>query len=128
MSGGTHNHAAALHGHDHGHDAGHGAHGDVRSYVIGFFLSVVLTALPFGLVMAGALPRDQLVQVCVALAAVQIVVHLVYFLHMNRQSSRSWNMAAFVFTVIILAVLVVGSLWVMYHMNMNMMPGMMPPE
>jgi cytochrome o ubiquinol oxidase operon protein cyoD len=37
-------------------------------------------------------------------------------------------MAAFVFTIIIVAILVVGSLWVMYHMNANMMPGMMPSD
>jgi cytochrome o ubiquinol oxidase operon protein cyoD len=115
---GSHSHAVSL----------HETHGDVRSYLIGFGLSVVLTALPFALVMSGALPAGTAAPVCVAFAAVQIVVHLVYFLHMNRASSRSWNGAALLFTAIILAILVVGSLWVMYHMNVNMMPGVMPPE
>lgn len=105
-----------------------GGHGDVRSYVIGFFLSVLLTALPFGLVMSGAMPASQAVPVCFAFAAVQIVVHLVYFLHMNGKSSRSWNGAAFLFTLVILLILMVGTLWVMVHMNMNMMPGMMPGQ
>jgi cytochrome o ubiquinol oxidase operon protein cyoD len=112
--------SAASHG-------AHGAHGDVRSYVVGFFLSVLLTALPFGLVMSGALPASRAVPICFAFAAVQIVVHLVYFLHMNGKSSRSWNGAAFLFTVVILLILMVGTLWVMYNMNLNMMmPGMMP--
>jgi len=111
------------------HTATHsGAHGNVRSYSIGFVLSVILTALPFGLVMTGSLPKDQLAPVCMAFAAVQIVVHLVYFLHMNSRSVRSWNGAAMAFTGIILTILIVGTLWVMYHMNMNMMPGMMPPQ
>jgi len=113
---------------DHGHGHGHGGHGDVRSYVIGFVLAVVLTALPFGLVMSGALAHDMVAPVCMAFAAVQIVVHLVYFLHMNSQSARTWNGAAMAFTVIILLILVVGTLWVMVHMNMNMMPGMTPGE
>jgi cytochrome o ubiquinol oxidase operon protein cyoD len=59
---------------------------------------------------------------------VQIVVHLIYFLHMNPKSSQSWNGAALVFTLIILLILMVGTLWVMHNMNMNMMPGMMSAE
>ena len=112
----------------HAHADSHGgaAHGDVKSYLIGFVLAAVLTAIPFGLVMSGSLPQGTAAPVCFAFAAVQVVVHLFYFLHMNGKSSRSWTGAAFVFTLVILAILLVGTLWVMYHMNMNMMPGMMP--
>ncbi len=110
--------------HAHAANENHGAHGDVKSYLIGFFLSVVLTALPFGLVMTGSLQHDMIAPVCFAFAAVQIVVHLVYFLHMNTKSSRTWNGAAFLFTLVILLILMVGTLWVMYNMNLNMMPGM----
>jgi cytochrome o ubiquinol oxidase operon protein cyoD len=116
-------HTAVAHGHADG-----GGHGSVRSYVIGFVLSVVLTALPFGLVMAGTVPAATAVPICIGLGIVQMIVHLVYFLHMNAASSKSWNMAALVFTVVVVAILVVGSLWVMYHLNMNMMPGTMPTE
>ncbi len=116
---------SAAHGHAEGH---HGSHGDVRSYLIGFFLAAVLTAVPFGLVMSGMLPPGSAAPVCMAFAAVQIVVHLVYFLHMNGNSTRSWNGAAFVFTLVILVILLVGTLWVMHNMNMNMMPGMMSHE
>ncbi len=107
------------------HDGG--GHGSVRSYRIGFLLSVILTIIPFGLVMAG-MPAAVAIPVCFAFAAVQIIVHLIYFLHMNGSSSQSWNLTAFIFTVIIVAILVIGSLWVMYHMNANMMPGAMPTE
>ncbi len=103
-------------------------HGTVRSYLTGFALSVVLTAIPFALVMTHALPTASLVPAIIGVGLVQIVVHLVYFLHMNRSSSQIWNNAAFVFTLIILGILVVGSLWVMYHLNVNMMPGMMPAQ
>jgi cytochrome o ubiquinol oxidase operon protein cyoD len=47
---------------------------------------------------------------------------------MNTSSSQGWNNAAFVFTVIIVGILIAGSIWVMYHLNTNMMPGMMPVE
>lgn len=113
--------------HAHANDA-HGAHGDVRSYMIGFVLAAALTAVPFGLIMSGVLPDGAAGPVCMAFAAVQIVVHLIYFLHMNPASSRSWNGAAFVFTIIILLILMVGTLWVMHNMNLNMMPGTMSAE
>jgi len=104
------------------------AHGSVRSYLIGFVLSVILTAIPFGVVMSGALPAGTAVTICIGLGVAQIVVHLIYFLHMDAASSRSWNMAAFVFTLVVVLILVIGSMWVMYHLDTNMMPGMMPPE
>ena len=118
-------HAEAAHHDDHHDGAGHGT---VKSYVIGFILSVVLTAIPFGLTMAHMLPVASLVPVIVAIGVVQILVHLYFFLHMNTSSSQVWNNAAFVFTLLIVGILVIGSLWVMYHLNANMMPGMMPVE
>lgn len=110
----------------HGPSSDGAAHGSLRSYVTGFLLSVVLTAVPFGLIMWGAAPSATAIPICICLAVAQILVHLVYFLHMNGSSSQTWNVAAFVFTLVVVAILVVGSLWVMYHLNANMMPGMMP--
>lgn len=111
------------HGHGHDHGAGHAT---VKSYLIGFVLSVILTAIPFALTMTGALPASALVPVILILGVIQIVVHLYFFLHMNASSSQVWNNAAFVFTVIIVGILIVGSIWVMTHLNHNMAPGMMP--
>jgi cytochrome o ubiquinol oxidase subunit IV len=110
----------------HGPSGDSAAHGSVRSYVTGFLLSVVLTFIPFALVMSGAAPAATIIPICIALSVTQILVHLVYFLHMDAASTQTWNMAAFVFTLLIVAILVVGSLWVMYHLDVNMMPGMMP--
>ena len=112
-----------THGHGH-HDDAHGAnHGSLRDYLIGFFLSVVLTAIPFWLVMSGAL-ADRTVTglVITGFAAVQIVVHMVFFLHMNTKAEGGWNMLALLFTVVIVLIVLTGSLWVMYHLNANMMP------
>ena len=123
-------HTHTDHGHGgHGGD-GHGSadHGTTTSYLIGFGLSVLLTAVPFALIMTGALPAATAVPVCVGIAVVQIIVHLIYFLHMNFASSRSWNMVAFIFTLIVVAIVVGGSLWIMGHLDGNMMPGMMPVE
>jgi cytochrome o ubiquinol oxidase operon protein cyoD len=117
-------HASETLSHD---EHGGASHATLQGYLTGFFLSIVLTAVPFGLVMAGV-KAAVAVPVALALAVTQIVVHLVYFLHMDRGSAKSWNMAAFVFTLIIVAIVVVGSLWVMHNLDVNMMPGMMPAE
>ena len=120
-------HAAAHHGgHDHHDGHGDGApHGTRKSYLIGFALSVLLTAIPFALVMNEGLVSTQVAAgVAMALAIVQIVVHMIYFLHMNTRSEGGWTMMALIFTIIVVVIALTGSLWVMYHMNANMMPDM----
>ena len=119
---GPQSHAEPHGAHDaHGDD--HAPHGSLRGYVTGFLLSVVLTAIPFWLVMAGALPSKQITAlVIMAFAVVQIVVHMIYFLHMNTKSENGWSMMALIFTIVMVVIALSGSLWVMYHLNSNMMP------
>jgi len=117
----THESAAnAHHAKSHGHEAGHGS---LKGYMIGFVLSIILTAIPFWLVMGGVLDSKLLTAVLVmGIGVVQIVVHMVYFLHMNPRSEGGWTMMALIFTLILVAIMMTGSLWVMYHLNTNMMP------
>jgi cytochrome o ubiquinol oxidase operon protein cyoD len=98
------------------------AHGTLRDYLTGFILSVVLTATPFWLVMSGALAKPLAAAAVVAFAAAQILVHMVYFLHMNTRSEGGWSMLALIFTVILVAIALSGTLWVMYHLTANMAP------
>ena len=118
-----HNHD--HHGHDdHGHgDEGH--HGSLKDYAIGFVLSVILTAIPFWLVMHKAFDKSSTTAaVILAFAAVQVVVHMVYFLHMNTRAEGGWSLLALVFTLVLVVITLSGSIWVMYHINVNMMPSM----
>jgi len=98
------------------------AHGSRRDYVTGFLLAAILTAIPFALVMTRALPDALTGVLVIGFAAVQIVVHMVYFLHMNTRSEDGWTMTALVFTVIVVGITISGSAWVLYNMNANMMP------
>ena len=115
-------------GQAHGHHDDHGApHGTMKSYMIGFVLSVILTAIPFWLVMARPFEGVFTSNVPVALllilfAAIQIVVHIIFFLHMSPKSEGGWNMMALIFTVTLVVIVLAGSTWVMYHLNTNMMP------
>ena len=89
--------SASANGH---HEAGHasgGSHGSVKGYMVGFALSVLLTAVPFWLVMTHALSnKTAAALVITALAVVQIIVHMVYFLHMNTKSEGGWTMTALI--------------------------------
>lgn len=121
-------HDHASHHQSGGHEAGliHGnepPHGTLREYVIGFLLSVVLTAIPFWLVMGDVTWSKQTIAfVIMAFAAVQMVVHMVYFLHMTPKSEDGWTLTSLVFTLILVVITLAGSLWVMYHLDTNMMP------
>lgn len=117
-------HAAAAGGHDHEHhdEDDLGYHATYKGYVVGFILSVILTAIPFWLVMAKVFPNTLTSIIILGFAAVQMVVHVIYFLHLDRKSQGGWNLLALIFTAIVLFILLSGTIWVMIHMNENMMP------
>ena len=110
------------HGAVHG-GAHHGAHGSRRSYVTGFLLAIALTVVPFGLVMTHASIGTPLLITVFAMA--QILVHIVYFLHVNRSEEQRWNLMALLFTGIVVCIILGGSIWIMHNLYINMMPGMM---
>ena len=115
----------SAHDHGHDHDHGSGSHGTMGSYMIGFGLSVLLTAIPFWLVMNQTFANPQVTAfVIMGFAMVQTIVHMIYFLHMNTRSEGGWSMMALLFTLVLVVITLSGSMWVMYHLNTNMMPAM----
>ena len=104
------------------HDDHAPSHGTRKSYITGFLLSVVLTAIPFYLVMTGVLSNLTTSLIVIALAVIQIIVHMIYFLHMDAKSEGGWNLMALIFTIVLVVITLTGSLWVMYHLVNNMMP------
>ncbi len=109
---------------DHGETTHAGAaHGSVREYVTGLLLSIVLTAIPFGVVMSGALAEGLSIALILLCAVGQVLVQLVFFLHMNTSSEQLWNTTSAIFVVVLVAILIVGSIWIMHHLNHNMLMG-----
>ncbi|MFM6907275.1 MAG: cytochrome o ubiquinol oxidase subunit IV [Acinetobacter sp.] len=108
-----------MSGHD--HNAAGASHGNFKQYTVGFILSIILTIIPFGMVMAGGFSRGILVAVIAIAAVAQVIVQLVYFLHMNTSSEQRWNLIAFIYTILCIAVLLVGSVWIMNYLHYNMM-------
>jgi cytochrome o ubiquinol oxidase operon protein cyoD len=115
-----------THGHgSHGHsNIGHAPSGS--AYATGFVMAVLLTVVPFAAVMKGLVTGTQAAWLIMGLAVVQILVHLRYFLHIDGKTDR-WTFQALIFTLFVLGIVLGGSLWVMYHLNHNMMP-MMPSD
>ncbi|MBA8839873.1 MULTISPECIES: cytochrome o ubiquinol oxidase subunit IV [unclassified Ochrobactrum] len=123
---GEHHGAQSGH-HDHHGSGADEVHATFGGYMTGFVLSVILTAIPFWLVMGDVFASKQLTAMLVmGIGAVQIVVHMIYFLHMSPRSEGGWTLMALIFTLIIVGIALAGSLWVMHHLNENMMP--MSPE
>lgn len=104
--------------HEHHKDT---AHSSYKRYIIGFILSVILTAIPFALVMNPIFSKETTVVCVLVLAFVQVVVQLYYFLHMDFSPEQRNTVVSFVFTAIILAIIIGGSMWIMAHLNHNTM-------
>jgi cytochrome o ubiquinol oxidase operon protein cyoD len=99
-------------------------HGSLRDYVTGFVLAVILTAIPFYMVMARPIESaGYTAAIVLACAFAQILVHMVYFLHMKPKAEDGWLMVSTIFTIVFLVITLAGSIWIVFHLNRNMMPG-----
>jgi cytochrome o ubiquinol oxidase subunit IV len=97
----------------------------LKGYAIGLGLAVLLTAASFYLAGSGLLWGPSIPMALIVLAIAQMGVHLVFFLHITTGPDNTNNVLALAFGVLIVVLLVFGSLWIMAHLNHNMMP--MPP-
>ncbi|MFM2485892.1 cytochrome o ubiquinol oxidase subunit IV [Celerinatantimonas yamalensis] len=97
-------------------------HGSVKSYMTGFVWAVILTVIPFYLVMHLSMSKIATLYTIFAFAVVQIWVHVKYFLHLNfTTESGRLNTYSFLFSVLIISLVVGLSLWIIYSANNLMM-------
>lgn len=95
-------------------------HGGLGSYLIGFVLAVLLSAIPFYVVYTHALPPSRALLLIGAAAVLQILVHLRFFLHLNFTSTPRENLVAVAFTAILIFIMVGGSFWIMFDLHYRM--------
>lgn len=113
------------HSHEAGHDhAGHGSHGSLKSYIVGFALSIVLTCISFWIVLSGSVANNSIELWLALFAVLQLLVQLGFFLHLGANPEQRQNTSIFLFTALVLGIAVGGSLWVMHNANVLMMPNM----
>ena len=104
------------------------ANGTFSSYVTGYGLSIVLTLVPFGLVINKMVEGWTLVLVLMTFAVAQLLVQLLFFLHLGKESRPRWNLMAFLFMLLVVLIVVIGSLWIMNSLNYHMSdPSMAEP-
>lgn len=102
--------------------ADHGVRQGIQGYVIGLALAVLLTVASFYAVNTTLIWGPGIPVALVTLAVAQIGVHLVFFLHITTAPDNTNNVLALAFGVLIVALVIGGSLWIMDHLNQNMMP------
>jgi len=98
------------------------------TYIFGYILALCLTLVAFSMARAHVnsghiYPSDGfMLAILSVLAIVQLMVQLVFFLHIDKESRPRWNLMAFGIAIVIIFILVAGSIWIMYHLNYNMTP------
>lgn len=99
----------------------------LQNYVVGFVGSLVLTLCVYFVVAhhvdSGhtSLSHQAIIIFILIMAAIQLVVQAVFFLHLGRERETRWNLVAFLFMIMVVGIVVVGSLWIMDNLNYNMM-------
>jgi cytochrome o ubiquinol oxidase operon protein cyoD len=99
----------------------------LKSYITGFILSVLLTLAAAGLIWihinsGHTIFTHQFLTIAIlVLAVAQLFVQLIFFMHLANESGPRWKLAVFASTVGIILIIIVGSIWIMNHLNYNMM-------
>jgi cytochrome o ubiquinol oxidase subunit IV len=96
---------------------------ETMAYVIGLALALLLTGISFWVASTSVLWGPGVAVGLVVLAIAQMGVHLVFFLHITSGPDNTNNVLALAFGVLIVFLVMIGTIWIMAHMNANMMPG-----
>ncbi|MBA3758040.1 cytochrome o ubiquinol oxidase subunit IV [Candidatus Saccharibacteria bacterium] len=97
-------------------------HGTMRSYVIGFVLSLVFTFIPYYLVVNRTISGNLLLATIIGIAVLQMIIQITFFLHLGRGPKPNWNLFFFIGTVGIILIVVGGSIMIINNLNYNMLP------
>lgn len=95
------------------------------SYITGFVLSLILTIGAYFLVASQTVSDNLLIVFILVLAIIQLIVQLFFFLDLGRDPKSRLNLTFFIITLSIVLLIVVGSIWIINHLNYNMTPKQM---
>jgi cytochrome o ubiquinol oxidase subunit IV len=93
-----------------------------KAYILGFILSLVFTAIPYYLIVTQMVKGNGLLATILVFAVLQMLVQIIFFLHLGRDPKLHWQMGFFVATVGAILVVVGGSIIIMSHLHRNMTP------
>lgn len=95
----------------------------VRAYIVGFILSILLTVGAYLLVSQHVngdhsfLSHTVIVGIVLVLAVVQLIVQLLFFLHLGQEDKPRWNLRVLLFAVLVVVILIIGSIWIMKNLD-----------
>ncbi|MBF9003434.1 MULTISPECIES: cytochrome o ubiquinol oxidase subunit IV [Vibrio] len=97
------------------------AESSVKGYVVGFIASLILTIVPFYYASTQSLSQAATYSILFGCAIVQVIVHFIYFLHMEVKTEEGrWNFISLFFSAIVVLIVIGGSIWIMWNLNINM--------
>ena len=111
--------AVAAKGGEMNHGAEHKS--ELRSYIAGYVLSVLLTVPPFGFVAWHGASRSTLIWIIAGTAVTQIAVHFRFFLHINLSKSKRDDLQLILFSLLIVALMAGGTIWILGNLRARMM-------
>jgi len=94
----------------------------IYTYVIGFLLSLALTIGSYFLVSNHLFGTRMIIAVIIIFGLIQLCVQLLFFLHLGSEKNPRWKLLMFISTFGLVFVVMVGSIWIMQHLNYNMTP------
>ena len=94
----------------------------IGGYLVGLVLATLLTGVSFYIAQSTLVWQPSIPIALSVLALAQMGVHLVFFLHITSGPDSVNNVMALAFGLLIVALLVFGSLWIMTHLDHNVMP------
>jgi cytochrome o ubiquinol oxidase operon protein cyoD len=109
-------------------DAHHGWNASHKPQYVGFSMSVILTIAAYRIVVHHELTDFLLVVTITSFAFLQAIIQLVFFLHLGLESKPHWGMITFLFTALVILIVIGGSLWIMSNLNYDLMPNMQQPS
>ena len=99
-----------------------GGHGSWRIYAVGYALCIGQTALAFAVASTTYMTHDSNLAAIACLAIGQMLVQLIFFVHLSTSPDAGANTAALAYAAMVIGLVVIGSMWIMAHLNGNMMP------
>lgn len=92
----------------------------ITSFTIGFTLSLILTLAAYLAVVDDIFSGWVLLTVILIIAVIQFAVQLIFFLSLGQEAKPRWKLVIFVSTLGLVLIIMLGSLWIMNHLNYNM--------
>jgi cytochrome o ubiquinol oxidase subunit IV len=93
----------------------------IKKYTTGYLLALFLTCISFLLALIPDVTKQMAITGIIIAGVVQIVVHLTYFLHIDRSAEARWNLISLLFAIVLIAFFIGGTIWIMHTLNQRMM-------